>query len=398
MDYSANFNHLLNSQVQYFIRQHENDDEVALVLKHKEILSIQSAEIAQQIVGRRKAKDKLPLYYDTPGIIYPPKINIEQCSSERAASFKASLHRGVAAVDLTGGLGVDSYFFSKRFEKVFYVEPNESLLQIAHHNHKVLGANIEHQCLRAESFLNSNTDHFDLIYLDPSRRNSANRKVFKFADCSPNIVELLPSLLERSNFILVKASPLIDIQQGIRELGMVSKVFVVGFNNECKEILFQVSSKKTEPEIVAVDLSTNKIDTSFSFMQWEEGKAQVSYAEPMQLLYEPSAMILKAGAFKLIAQKYSLKKLAPNTHLYTSSELIASFPGRVFSVDCLLKSDPKSIHEVLPKGYANLLTRNYPLSPSQLKKKLKLQDGGEQYVIGFSGTQKKFLLLAARIK
>ncbi|MFZ1807171.1 MAG: class I SAM-dependent methyltransferase [Cyclobacteriaceae bacterium] len=400
MDDSLNFDHILNEDVQQFIKDHEKQDEKVLVLKHKEILGLPSAQIAQQIVGRRKAKTKLPLYYDTKNIIYPPKLNLEQCSSDKTAQFKASLKSGELAADLTGGFGIDSYFLSKNFKKVIYVEPDETLGQIVKHNHHWLDSNtIEHHFTTAELFLNDSRCHFDLLYIDPSRRSNANRKVFKFSDCSPNVVSMLPSLVEKSNAVLIKASPLIDLKQGLSELGSVSKIFVVGFDNECKEVLFLIANSKRETIIEVIDLSEgfNKSEP-FSFTLSQENQSEVLFDEPSAFLYEPTAMMLKAGAFKLMANRFNLKKLAPNTHLYTADKLIAHFPGRVFKIESFLKSDSKSIHKVLEEGQANIISRNYPLSPSQLKKKLKLKDGGDKFVIGFSGRNKKYLVLAHQVK
>ncbi len=397
MDELPNFSHLLREEVQRYIKDHENDDEKVLVLKHKKILGLPAAEIAQQIVGRRKAKTKLPLYYHTKNIVYPPKLNLEQCSSEKTAQFKAQLKSGELAADLTGGFGIDSYFLSKSFKKVIYVEPDETLSQMVKHNHHVLDViNIEHQSTTAESFLN-NKSHFDLLYIDPSRRSNANRKVFKFSDCTPNVVSLLPSLIEKSNSILIKASPLIDIKQGLSELSSVAKVIIVGFDNECKEVLFLIAPTKKETVIEVVDLSEHGIE-SFSFTLSEENQSTPSFDEPHTLLYEPTAMMLKAGAFKLMASRFNLKKVAPNTHLYTADKLVSHFPGRIFKIESFLKSDSKSVLEVLPEGQANIISRNYPLTPSQLKKKLKLKDGGEQFVIAFSGKAKKYLVLASRVK
>ncbi|MEP2670751.1 MAG: hypothetical protein ABJH04_17230 [Cyclobacteriaceae bacterium] len=398
MDETPNFNHLLREDIQRFIKDHEKDDEKVLVLKHKEILGLPTAEIAHQIVGRGKAKTKLPVYYNSENIVYPPKLNLEQCSSEKTAQFKAGITTGKLAADLTGGFGVDSYFLSKNFMKVIHVEPDKTLAQIAKHNHQTLNANnIEHHCTTAESFLNTNADHFDLLYIDPSRRSSANRKVFKFSDCTPDVVSLLPLLIEKSNSILIKASPLIDIKQGLNELSSVAKVVIVGFNNECKEVLFLIGQTKKEPIIEVVDLSGDG-EESFSFTLSEENHSQTSFNEPSEFLYEPTPMMLKAGAFKLIAKRFALKKLAPNTHLYTTDKIVADFPGRIFKIETFLKSDAKSLLEVLPGGQANVISRNYPLSPAQLKKKLKLKDGGDQFVIAFSGKAKKYLVLASRVK
>jgi len=398
MDNKAYFEQLLSREIQQFILDHENDDEKSLLLKHREIMDVPTSYIAQQLVGRKKAKTKLPTYYDTPGILYPPKLNLEQCSSESTAFFKSNLVTGKVAVDLTGGFGVDSYFLSKNFEKVIHVDIDESLVQLVRHNHTVLGAdNIIHNCSNAESYLASANTHFDLIYIDPSRRSNANRKVFKLADCSPNILKLLPLLLAKANVVLIKASPIIDIQQALRELNVTARVYVVGFDNECKEVLFHVTKAIRETTIEVVDLSVNKVKP-FSFKPRDEAEAEVFFSEPLQYLYEPTAMILKAGAFRLLAKRFQLKKLAPSTHLYTSDKIIPDFPGRVFRLEKFFKADTKSSREVLPDGYANIFTRNYPLTPSQLKKKLKTEDGGEKFVIGFSGRQKKYIALAQRVK
>lgn len=400
MDQSVDFNRLLEKEVQQFIKDHEKDDESVLVLKNKEILGIPVATIAQQIVGRRKAKTKLPTLYSTPAIVYPPKLNLEQCSSEVTAQFKAGLIKGKLSADLTGGFGIDSLYLAKSFTRVMHIEPNAALLQIVKHNHEALGThNIIYHESDAESFLIATHDHFDLIYIDPSRRSTGNRKVFKFSECSPNVVALMPTLLERSDFVLIKASPLIDIQQAIRELGFVSQVYIVGYDNECKEVLFMVSKLKAEPIIKATDLSEDQTGNEpFSFTLSEENKSEVSYSEPLSFLYEPTAMVLKAGAFKLVGKKFGLKKIAPNTHLYSSNEIVPEFPGRIFKVVNFLKSDSKSVREFLPDGYANIISRNYPLTPSQLRKKLKTIDGGQKFVIGFSGVNKKHLVLATRVK
>ncbi|MBX2911488.1 MAG: class I SAM-dependent methyltransferase [Cyclobacteriaceae bacterium] len=397
---NPHFHQILSEGVQRFIIDHENEDERAFVLKHKEILGLPSAEIARQIVGRKKAKTKLPLYYNGQNIIYPHRLNLEQCSSEKTARFKAGLVKGVLAADLTGGFGIDSYFLSKNFDKVVYVEPDGDLLETAKHNHLALGAsNLEHHHADAAGFLSGNTAHFNLLYLDPSRRSNADRKVFKFSDCAPDVVSLLPTLFKKSNSILVKASPLIDIQQGLNELGLVSKVFVIGFDNECKEVLFLIANSEREPIIEVVDLSDgDEKPKPFSFTHTEENHSAVSLGEPSSLLYEPSAMMLKAGAFKLLANRFDLKKVAPNTHLYTAGSLMPGFPGRIFKIEGFLKPDSKSVHGALPEGQANIISRNYPLSPAQLKKRLKLKDGGGQFVIAFSGKAKKYLVLASRVK
>ena len=207
----------------------------------------------------------------------------------------------------------------------------------------------------------------------------------------------MPLLKEKSNSIQIKASPLIDISQGIRELGYVSTVFVIGYNNECKEVLFLLSKTKCEPTIESVDLSPGA-NSNFSFTLEHENNTAISYSDPLIYLYEPNAMILKAGAFKLVAKQFNLLKLSANTHLYTADKLIDHFPGKVFQIQHYLKSELKSVAKYLPHKKANIMTRNYPLNPAQLKSKLKLKDGGDDFIIGFSGKSKKYLVLAKRVK
>jgi hypothetical protein len=389
---STYFKRIVQSEVQEYLVNHEDSDEKDLVLQHKKVLGIPIALLAQQISGRRKAKSKLALWYKTKGIVYPPSVNIEQCSSEATARFKTRIAQSILSdsqnptiADLTGGFGVDSYFFSLVFDSVHYVEPNDDLFQIVSANHRTLQVkSIVHHQTTAEDFIATRTK-VDLVYIDPSRRDSNSRKVFRLADCTPDISSLQETIFEHSRFLLVKASPLLDIQQGLRELTHTKKVFVVSVNNECKELLFLCEKNYTgHVQIEAVDLFVNgDLKNVLSFLQEEEKNAISVLGEAAEYLYEPNASILKAGAFKLISEKFQLVKLAPNTHLYTSSLLIKDFPGRVFQIE-VLDPDVKELKRFLPNGKANVLTRNYPLKAEELKKKLKLTDGGEKYVIGFS--------------
>ncbi|MBL7873017.1 MAG: hypothetical protein JNM78_15475 [Cyclobacteriaceae bacterium] len=396
---------LVQSSVQEYLVEHEPDDERGLVLKQKEILGLPAAVIASQLHGRKTAKTKLPTWYKTKGIVYPPTINLEQCSSEACASFKASFlkemipKRSVTA-DLTGGLGVDSYFLSKVFETIHHVDENEAVLEMAKQNHKALGAHaIKHQTGTAEQFIENSSNTFDLVYIDPSRRDQQSRKVFRLADCSPDITALQSIIFGKSNYLLVKASPLLDIQQGLRELFFVRKVFVVSVSNECKELLFLAEKNYSGTvQIEAVDLSNSGlVRSSFIFSIEEEQEATSEWNEPLEYLYEPNASIMKAGAFKLAGERYQLNKLNANTHLYTSIQLITDFPGRIFRVEHL-NPDKKELHNLLPTKQVNVLTRNYPLRPEELKKKLNVRDGGDKYLIGFSSEKKKYLGLCSRIQ
>lgn len=390
--------------VQRYIFDHEHEDARTLALRKKEILGLPPAVLAEQIRGRKKAKEKLPSYYRALGIVYPPGINLEQCSSEQTASFKASVvqkHLGTtltSCADLTGGFGVDSFAFSKICKVVHAVDPNEGLLEIAKHNHTLLGTtNIIYHSKTAEDFLFQNENKFDFIFIDPSRRGSANQRVFKFADCEPNVVALFGQLRKQSDVVLVKASPLVDITQGLQELSDVQHVYVVSVNNECKEVLFLCTSDpEHEPIIHAVNL-VNETTPEFSFTQTEEKKSTSAFSIPLTYLYEPNASILKAGAFKLIATRFNVRKVHMNTHLYTSAELIPDFPGRIFRIEAIVKPDAKSIKPYFSEGAAHVITRNYPLTPDNLRKKVGLKDGGQKYLIGFMALDKRLVVVADRL-
>ncbi|PZR41487.1 MAG: SAM-dependent methyltransferase [Azospira oryzae] len=388
---------LAKEHVQDYIFKHEAEDEKTLVLKSKEILGIPSSLIARQIAGRRKAKHKLPLWHRTKGIIYPPSINLEQSSSEVTAQYKSSLvPKGKAAADLTGGFGVDTFYLSKQYEQFYYIEPDTDLLSIVRHNFGLLGANnIVYVNSTAEEFIQQFPDQFDFVFIDPSRR-SKQQKVFKLIDCIPNVIELMPALMSKSRSVMVKNSPLLDIQQGIKELGGVEQVDVVAVDNECKELLFTLNRHlNPSPGINAINLSAARVD-QFSFQQQDEKTTLVHFSAPQEWLYEPNAAILKAGAFKTIVARFNISKLHPSTHLYTSAHLIPSFPGRTFKIVQHLKLD-KSVSAVFPDGYANILTRNYPLSVEEIKKKTGLKEGGERYLIGTQSVEEKHVLLAERV-
>ncbi|MFN7258574.1 MAG: THUMP-like domain-containing protein, partial [Cyclobacteriaceae bacterium] len=299
---------------------------------------------------------------------------------------------------LTGGFGVDTFFLGKLFSEAIHIEPNETLSAIAAHNHRLLGASILHVRQTAEEYLKANTKRADLFFIDPSRR-SESKKVFKLADCQPNIAALQDALFNFSNFILTKASPLLDIQQALRELKHVAKVAVVSVENECKELLIlQKLDFEGEPIIDTVNLSNEgTVVERFLFKVPEEKVATVVFSPPLDYLYEPNASILKSGAFKVAAEKFGLSKLQANTHLYTSPNLFTDFPGRVFKIEAL-NPTLQMVKELLPEGKANVATRNYPLSAQELKKKLKLKDGGGKFVIGFSEEKRKSVVIATRIK
>jgi hypothetical protein len=392
---------IASNEVQEYIFDHKDADEKKLLLQKKEILGVSYSLIAQQIAIRRKAETKLPLFYETKGIVYPPSLNWEQCSSEATGKFKAEIisreieNGQMKVADITGGFGIDSFFFSTKASLVDYVDPEVYLLSIAQHNHSFLGcSNIQYHQTKAEDFLGQCKVNYNLIYLDPSRRDSHSKKVFRLADCEPSASNLLTEIFKHTEFVLIKTSPLLDIQQGLNELSQVKKVIVVSASNECKELLFLLQKGFFgEPIIETYNLDKlGNVKQFFSFTFDEERNTNSNFSEPQTYLYEPNASILKAGAYKMIGKKFELQKLHVNTHFYTSDILRENFPGRVFKID-QLEFEAKSFSE----KKANVITRNYPLTAEELKKKLKLSDGGEKYVIGFSSSKKKYVVLATRL-
>ena len=349
--------------------------------KYKHLKDDEWRWFLQQVEGRERTADKLPTFASIPDWWYPVRLSCEQCSSELAARYKASLVSGEKMVDLTGGYGVDTYFLSEAFEHTDYVEQNAELCRIAAHNFANKPIAIHNTS--AEEFLKT-AGQYDLIFLDPARRDSHGGKVFRLEDCTPNVVELLPTLLAHGKRLMIKLSPMLDLTQAITSLSQVTwDIYVVAIKNEVKELLLLSGGTG---RITAIDLTQK--DQAFVFTKDEEQNSVISIQTSVfSFLYEPNAAILKAGAYKLVAQRFGLTKLDVNTHLYCSEELVPDFPGRVWKI--VEKQGLKQ---------ANILCRNYPLTPDQLKKKLHhLRDGGTDFVIGCRVAGKPTLFYAERV-
>ncbi len=374
---------LLTSDIQDFLFKNPDLDPLAVSLAKSRFPGVSSQELAGQLSGRKKAKTKLPFWYSQPGIYYPPLLNLEQASSERTGRYKAALVEGDTMLDLTGGSGVDTFLMHEAFREVHYVERNPDLAQITAHNFKILGGqNIRVHQGEALALLQSDLKEgkpfghrsFDWIYLDPSRRKENRRKVFLLEDCEPPLPEILPELFEVSENIMVKTSPMLDITEGIRQMGNVREVHIVAVGNEVRELIWLLQKGHTQDtERIAVDLKTGF--PPFRFNPTEEVDAEVPFSNPMEYLYEPNAAILKAGGFKSIAARYHLYKIHLNTHLYTSDSCIA-FPGRRFKILENLEYKPGK----LPYTRANVSTRNFPESVATLRKRNRIKDGGETYL------------------
>ena len=348
--------------------------------KYKHLTDDEWRWFLQQVEGRERTADKLPTFAAIKDWWYPIRLSCEQCSSELTAKYKASLVSGETMADLTGGYGVDTYFISEQFAHTDYVEQTAELCRIAEHNFANKPITIYNST--AEEFLAS-AGQYDLLFLDPARRDSHGGKVFRLEDCTPNVIELLPTLLSHSKQILIKLSPMLDLTQAVTSLSQVTwDIYVVAIKNEVKEVLLLSGGTG---KITAIDL--DKKGQAFVFTKEEEQSSVISYQPSVfSFLYEPNAAILKAGAYKLTAERFGLHKLDVNTHLYGSEEFVPDFPGRVWKI--IEKQDLKQ---------ANVLCRNYPLTPDQLKKKLHLRDGGTAFIIGCRENGKPTLFYAERV-
>ena len=373
---------LLRPEIQSFIKEHEGDDLRQLMLQKEKYVHLPLPEIIEQIGGRKKATKKLPSWYKTKNILYPSAVSVEQSSSEITACYKAGLFSGGSAADLTGGFGVDSYYLAQKFDSFNYVEKNERLAKITTHNFACLQQhNITPNISSAEDFISATTKGYDLIYLDPDRRPDEKR-VHGFRQCKPDLSTLLPKLIEISNHVLIKASPMMDITQGVRELQHVKMGVVLAVDNEVKELLFLINSNAESLKIRCVNLKKDE-EQILEYNAAEEQRP-CAIGEISKYLYEPNAAIMKAGAHAQLCSKFALEKLNRNTHLYTSEEYFSKFPGRAFKVIGETNYKKQNIRALVNNMKANISVRNFPDTPIQVKKKLGLKDGGKHYIFGFN--------------
>lgn len=371
---------IFDPRVQQFLEEHIKGDIHKIALSKSPFDNISSRELAEQLDSRQRAEKKLPLWFNTSGIIFPPKLSIEQSSSELTAAYKSQLLKGDKIIDLTGGFGVDTYFFSKKAKEVVHCEKSRELSILAGHNLSILGAeNIRFINADSIEFLEETEETFDTIYIDPSRRIES-KKVFLLKDTEPDVVSNLALFLTKASRIIIKTSPLFDIQSGLNELSQVSAVHVVSVKNDCKELLWVIDKGFVgEAEIISTAISTSG-QKSFRFKISDERSLSIdSYSVPLKYLYEPDVALLKAGCFKSITQAFPVLKLHQHSHLYTSENFVADFPGKVFNINAV--SDYKQFIKENQLKKANVISRNFPHSPDELKKKHKISDGGPEYLI-----------------
>jgi 16S rRNA G966 N2-methylase RsmD len=367
---------ILNPKIQQFIQEHLNSNIQQLALKKIPIPEIDYKIILNQIEAKNKSKNKLLTWFETPNIIFPSKLSVEQTSSEITANYKSKLLKINSLIDITGGFGIDAFYFSKNIKKVIYVEKQEELSKIVQHNYKTLNAlNIDCHQGDGLEFLNKNQPKVKAIYLDPARRNENANKVFLWEDCTPNILENKEKYFEFANLIMVKTSPLFDIKLGIETLINVKEIHIVAVDNEVKELLWILEKNHiSKPKIFAVNLKKNKEDILESI----DYKDEIEYALPLKYLYEPNASLMKMGDFKTIANYFNLKKLHQHSHLFTSDNLI-DFMGRIFEIESIIPYNKNIINQTLKGKKTNVTTRNFPETVAEIKQKFNLKDGGDSY-------------------
>ena len=396
----------INEKTWAFIKKHADEDvrKVALLGVKDPKVDLQMA--LQQIAGRQTARKKLSLWAAIEGIIYPPHLNMEQCSSEQTARYKASVAgQGDSMVDLTGGFGIDFYWMSQGFHSRCYVEQDAQLCAISSENFRCLGHACSVCCSDTATYL-SEMPHVSLAYLDPARRNEHGGRTYGIADCSPNVLELLPMLMEKADQVILKLSPMLDWRKAVADIyaqftmcnlpcSVVSKVHIVSIDNECKELVIQLINEKEE--VINENKETRKEnkDVRVVCVNIQKGQEQVfefhhtqqclpiSHSSSLipHFLYEPNASIMKAGCFAEIEHRYPVRQLAANSHLFLAADEIGDFPGRRFQILAISPMNKKELSENLVSlERANIAVRNFPMSAEQLRKKLKLKDGGDTYI------------------
>ncbi len=389
VDFSEDFWH--------FILQHGNDDAGRLRLKYAGNEKISWA--IDQIEARKKIDRKLPLFSENGRLLFPSVLSAEQASSEDTALYKQQILSGRfdTICDLTGGLGIDSYYMARIASQLTYIERFSHYCDIARHNFKELRQNNIH-VLNGDcrDFLNSPHVRCDLYYIDPARRGSGNKRLYNLSDCEPAVLEILPVVLAEKASLLLKASPMLDIKQTINDLGKVSEIHILSVKNECKELLFLVEPNHAgDPRIYCSNKTLDNKWQTYTFFLAEESLLPSSspVCSLQEYLYEPNSSILKAGAFKSIAQSFGIDKLAVSSHLYTSRKYVSDFPGRAFEI---LEAYPfsKQVLKKCSRKYpqANVSTRNFPLTPDEIRRLGGIKDGGDIYLFATMVNSEKTMI------
>ena len=388
---------LLSAEIQEYITSNIYADISKLALQKNKFAITDWTTILGQITAKQKAKIKLPTWFYTHNIYYPSKISIEQTSSEKTAEYKSQLVSGKSLIDLTGGFGVDDFYFSKKVNQVTHCEINHELSEIVKHNFEQLGVSkVECHTGDSSEILVTLNQKFNWIYIDPSRRNDVKGKVFMLQDCLPNVPELLDFYFEFSDNIMVKTAPILDISAGLSELRNVKTIHIVALENEVKELLWVLEKNYAKSiQIITCNLTKDSIQ-EFTF---ELGNTSVSnYSLPKKYLYEPNAAIMKSGGFDEVTSQYEIEKLNRHSHLYTSDILI-NFPGRVFEIVNSFEYNKPNMKSFLENKKANITTRNFPETVENIRKKWKIKEGGIVYCFFTTDiNNNKIVLLCDKLK
>jgi 16S rRNA G966 N2-methylase RsmD len=376
---------VISEKTREFILLHRNENPSALALTARNNPEVDMATAVTQIAGRQIAAQKVPSWAKVDDIVYPRHLSMEQCSSEATALYKASLVNGKSMADLTGGLGVDCHFMAQKFQSATYFERQGELCEIAESNFRTLGD--EHiRVVNGESTdCLKSIGEVDLIFIDPARRNEHGGKTVQIADCEPDVAQLEEELLQHAVKVMIKLSPMLDITLALNTLHHVEEVHIVSVGNECKELLLLLGrgTQVDANNVKTVCVNISQGDTNiFRFTRSEEQSATCEHSDKAErFLYEPNASVMKGGAFKSVATAFNVKKLHPNSHLYTSAELIEHFPGRTFHVDSCFSLNKKEMKAALGDlKRANISVRNFPATVAELRKRTKLTDGGDTYL------------------
>ena len=383
----------MNEATLAFIRSHANDDVRQLALQGKKNPEVDMTYALDQIAGRQKARVKIPSWAANDGIVYPPHLSMEQCSSEATARYKAQIAgKGIRIVDLTAGFGVDMAFMSVNFTEAVHVEQQAALCAISSANYACLGLqHINVVCNDGVAYLHQMA-HADLIFIDPARRNEHGGRTYGIADCTPNVLELIDEMLEKADRVMIKLSPMLDWQKAVLDIGNVSEVHIVSVANECKELLLVVDREVQNLKVFCVNDGQ-----VFSYTSNDEIRNFYQQPSNPRYLYEPNASVMKAGCFQLIAQRFCISQPDKNSHLFLSEQIIPDFPGRGFVIERTCTMNKRELKTGLAGiAQANIAVRNFPLSVADLRKRLKLKDGGEVYIFATTSAEKGHLLLVCR--
>ena len=410
----------INEKTWKFVCEHADEDVRKVALQGTKDPEVDLQMALRQIAGRQTARKKLPSWATREGIVYPPHLNMEQCSSEQTARYKAKIVNSKwsnrkSFVDLTGGFGIDFYWMSQGFHERCYVEQNETLCEIAENNFRVLGLSCSVCCGSAATYL-SQMPHANLIYMDPARRNEHGGRTYGIGDCTPNVLGLMPQLLEKADCVMLKLSPMLDWRKAVDDIeqqkASVNEVHIISVDNECKELLLVLSKELTDGlRLVCVNGDSifefvPKVGLNCSlpgnelFPRWDYSSDYDLSDSPLYL-YEPNASIMKAGCFAEVEERFKVQQIAVNSHLFLSPVEIGDFPGRKFQILAISSMNKQEIKKkfsenLVPMESANIAVRNFPMSVDQLRKKLKLKDGGDTYIFATTWASGEHKLLICR--